>query len=181
MDRVQSYTGTTALPATPPQGGCWSLSPYPPHYPVHKARATIILSSPELCSLVQFLCLSASIFAAVTSLFLLQTKPVFTLSSTYSKLFRCPVNSPQACGARLRPAHAPAPELGSGLLPPSPSLGAAGEPRPAAPLTQGAWAQASSAQHKVLMRSAVNLTPEGCSHRHPVVINSQRPRGQSLR
>lgn len=66
------------------------------------------------------------------------------------------------------------------LLPPSPSQGAAGEACPAAPLSQGAWVQASSAQHKVLMQSAVNLTPEGCSHRHPVVINSQRPRGQSL-
>lgn len=57
MDRVQSYTGTTALSATPWRGGCWSLSPHPPHYPVRKARATIILFSPELYPLVRFLCL----------------------------------------------------------------------------------------------------------------------------
>lgn len=154
---------------------------HPPHYPRHKSRATTILFSPELYQLLQFLSSSASVFAAVISLVLPQTKPVFTPSSTCSKLFCCPVNSPQACSARLRPAHTPAPELGCGLLPPSPCLGAAGEACPAAPLTQGAWAQTSSAQHKLLMRSAVNLTPEGCSHRHPAVINSQQPRGQSLR
>lgn len=67
------------------------------------------------------------------------------------------------------------------LLPPSLSLGAAWGGLSSSPLSQGAWVQASSAQHKVLMQSAVNLTPEGCSHRHPAVINSQRPRGQGLR
>lgn len=176
MDRVQSYTSTTALSATPPATAGASV-PILPTIPYIKPGPQLSFSPLGAISLP----FSASVFAAVTSLVLLQTKPVFTLSSTFSKLFCCPVNSPQACSAGLRPAHAPAPEFGGGLLPPSPSLGAAGEARPAAPLTQGAWAQASSAQHKVLMRSAVNLTPEGCSHRHPAVINSQRPRGQSLR
>lgn len=165
MDRLQSYTGTAALSATPPQRDCWSLSPHPLQYPTHKARATVIFFSPELYPWFNS---SASVFAAVIWLVLLHTKPVFTLSNTCSKLFCYPLNSPQVCSARFRPAQVPSPELGSGLLPPSLSLSAAGEACTAALLTQGAWVQANSAQHKVLMRSAVNLTPEGCLHRHPV-------------
>jgi len=49
VDRVQSYTGTTTISATQLRGGCWSLCPHPPHHPLHKARVTIMLFSPELC------------------------------------------------------------------------------------------------------------------------------------
>ena len=139
---------------------------------MHKARATIILFSPEPYPSVQFLCLSLHESLQQSFLVLFQSDLVFTPSSPCPKLFCFEVNSPQACSAPLRSAHALAPQLGKGLLPPSPSLGAAGEACPAAPLAQGAWVQASSAQHKVLMQSAVNLTPEVCLHRHPAVINS---------
>lgn len=66
-----------ALSATIPRGGCWSLSPHPPHYLVHKARDTITLLFPDLYALV-LLSFSVSLFSAVISLLLLQTKPVFT-------------------------------------------------------------------------------------------------------
>lgn len=147
-------------------GCCWSLSPHLPCYLIHK----VALSFP------------AWLFAAVIWLVLLQTKLVVTLSSPYSKLFFFQVNSPQACSATFRPPRAPAPQLSSGPLPPSLSVDIAGEARPAAPLTQGAsWVQASSAQHKVLMQSAMNLTLEVCLHRHPEVINNWQLRVQSLR
>lgn len=142
-----------------------------------QSQATITLFSLE-----QLFCLFLHDSAAVIWLFLLQTKLVITLSSLYSKLFFFQVNSPQACSATFRPAHAPAPQLSSGPFPPNLSVDTAGEALPAAPLTQGtSWVQASSAQHKVLMQSAVNSTLEVCLHRHPEVINNWQLRVQSLR
>lgn len=166
MDRVQSYTALSALPEA-----AGASNPILLTMSYIKQGFSPSALSPS-SSLLSFWAL---IFAALV----LQAKPVFT--STAPTLFCCPVDSPQACSARLRPAHTPAPELSSGCFLPACLWVLLEEACPAAPLSQGAWVQGSSAQHKVLMQSAVNLTPEGCSHRHPAVINSQRPRGQSLR
>lgn len=55
-----------------PPRSCWSLRPHPPHYLIHKARAFI----PQLCLLVQFLCLF--VHWSLQQSLMLQAKPVFT-------------------------------------------------------------------------------------------------------
>lgn len=103
MDRVQSYT--VLLLSAP------SKKLLEPHTPsslsLHKPRA---FSSVSWFNSSVFLC-----FDLCSSHWCCEPNQ----SSPAPALFCCPVNSPQVCSARPRPAHAAAPELSSGCFLPA--------------------------------------------------------------